>query len=205
MRRTAFTLMFMVLSTTVFAQEETLFTGTVTNGGYGGPGVKLTTVNGTTGVFVGGKGSWIINHSFGLGGAAFGLATPTDVPEIAQKTFTRSDGSERDLEMGIGYGGIVLEYFFTPNKLIHMTADMMVGGGAVVYAENWEDEDDTWDVNDAFLVLEPGIDAELNVTPWFRINAGVSYLLARDIDIVGMDDSDLGGVAGNILFKFGTF
>jgi hypothetical protein len=83
---------------------------------------------------------------------------------------------------------------------------MLIGGGAVVYAENLDsDDDNSWDVNDSFFVFEPGINAELNVTQWFRINAGVSYMLVRDLNIVGMDNNDLGGVAGNILFKFGSF
>lgn len=210
MRHLSLALIFMALCSSAFAQQETLISGTITSGGYGGPAIKTASVNGETGVFVGGQGAWIINHSFALGGGGYGLATPTDVPDIALRTYTLPDGSSRDLELGIGYGGILLEYYSTPNKLVHLTTDLLIGGGAVVYSEYymWDDNDnteDTWDVNDAFFIFEPGIKAELNITDWFHLNAGISYMLVSDLDIVGMDNSDIGGVAGNILFKFGRF
>ncbi len=57
-----------------FAQEETLIKGDVESGGFGGPVVKMTSLNGQDGILVGGRGGWILNHSFIIGGGGYGLA-----------------------------------------------------------------------------------------------------------------------------------
>jgi len=54
-------------------EAETLFAGEVVHGGFGGPVLKASTVNGSPALFVGGRGGWIINHSFILGGGGDGL------------------------------------------------------------------------------------------------------------------------------------
>lgn len=59
------------------AQEaETLLGGGTTSGGFGGPATAFTTIHGDFAILVGGRGGWIVNHSFVLGGAGYGLATP---------------------------------------------------------------------------------------------------------------------------------
>jgi hypothetical protein len=54
-------------------QTETLFDGEVSHGGFGGPVVKFSEIAGSAGVWVGGRGGWIINlselHTISLGGA----------------------------------------------------------------------------------------------------------------------------------------
>jgi hypothetical protein len=73
------------------------------------------------------------------------------------------------------------------------------------------DEGDTEESNeqvgesDFVMVIEPAINAELNVTTWFRLNAGVSYRIVAGVDQVGLDNSDFSGPAASLTFKFGRF
>lgn len=46
------------------AQEETLVAGELESGGFGGSVIKVGSFNGKTGILVGGRGGWIINHTF---------------------------------------------------------------------------------------------------------------------------------------------
>lgn len=65
----------MILASAALAQEETLLgAADVEHGGYGALVVRFTSVNGELGVLVGGRGGCIVNHSFSLGGAGYGLA-----------------------------------------------------------------------------------------------------------------------------------
>jgi hypothetical protein len=49
------------------AQESILISG-----GFGGPVIKVININGENAVRVGGRGGWIINHSFVLAGGGIG-------------------------------------------------------------------------------------------------------------------------------------
>ena len=64
----------LILSFQLFAQEETLLgSSEVTHGGFGGPVIKYTQIKGEPAVLVGGRGGWIINHTFIIGGGGYGL------------------------------------------------------------------------------------------------------------------------------------
>ena len=191
------------------AQTQTLISGEVKHGGYGGPVLKITQINNETGVMVGGRGGWIINDTFSIGAGGYGLATVHEAPDVAinYPEYLKNDGSPRDLELALGYGGLIFEYIHSTDSLVHFTVDTLIGAGGIVYTEDI-DYENSWDKNDAFFVLEPGFSAEMNITEWFKIAAGVSYIYVNGIDgdvIVGMEDSDFGGLAGNLMFKFGSF
>ncbi|MBN1426023.1 hypothetical protein JXA88_15850, partial [Candidatus Fermentibacteria bacterium] len=59
---------------TVQEQPETLLKGPIENGGFGGLVVKFSQLADQTAVFVGGRGGWILNHTFVIGGGGYGLA-----------------------------------------------------------------------------------------------------------------------------------
>lgn len=184
------------------AQEaQTLFDGNVSHGGFGGPVVKISDVAGKTGVWVGGRGGWIINmdnnHSLSLGGGGYGLVTEHLAPEVGLGNL------DADYFALNGYGGFEIEYTNRTYKLIHFTASSLIGaGGLMLRDRDYHDVDD--DV-DTYFVFEPGINAELNVTKFFRVSTGVSYRLTSGIDRFGFSDSDFSGINGVLTFKFGGF
>lgn len=194
MKRFVLLLICILLAFPLIAQE-TLISGAIESGGYGGPFVKIGQINGKTGIFAGGQGGWIINHRFVLGGKGYGLAN-----------IVESGGSE-NLKLEFGCGGALLEYIIASNKLIHFSIQSMIGAGGVQYAvkDYRENRDAINYTTDAFFVLEPGINIILNFTRIFRLGAGASYRYVNGVSYESLTDSDLSGASFHILLKFGSF
>lgn len=188
--------------TTVKAQEvQTLFGSDVSHGGFGGPVVKFSDVNGDLGVWVGGRGGWIINfdrnHAISLGGGGYGLATEHRVPD---PEFGEPD---TDYYALTGYGGFEMEYTNCSYELAHLTLSALIGGGGLMARErDFSDVDNHYD---HYFVFEPGANLEINVTDFFRLMAGISYRLTSGIGSAGFTDDDFSGLNGTITFKFGKF
>jgi len=189
----------LISTSQLFSQEETLIgNGEVSHGGFGGPVIKFTQVKGEPGVLVGGRGGWIINHSFVIGGGGYGLVN---------KIEANNDFLGLRPYLNFGYGGVELEYIIQSDKLLHFTVCTLIGGGAVSYREHlWDDSWDEWNSpNDAFFVLEPSAGVELNIISFFRVNAGVSYRFISGADFDDLKNNDLAGVSAFLTLKFGKF
>jgi hypothetical protein len=208
--RTQLLFLVLLLPAIVFAQEETLLSGEVHHGGFGGPVVKLTRVNGEDALLVGGRGGWIINHTFVIGGGGYGLVT-----DVKPKT----PGFLNENRMMVGYGGLELEFIAASDKLVHLSFPLLIGAGAVGYMYGHFGDDMNLDFNldrkvDTFFVIEPGANLELNVVSFFRITAGLSYRhvtgISAPTDPLGISrpltsNNELRGVSWNLGFKFGAF
>jgi hypothetical protein len=182
-------------------QTQTLLGNDVSFGGFGGPAVKFSDVNGTLGVWVGGRGGGIIkidqDHSFSLGGGGYALVT--DHP-IKDPTF--GDPNTDYFAMNF-YGGFDMEYTNRSYQLVHFTLSSLIGaGGLMVRDRNFDEVDHS--VN-RYFVFEPGANIEVNITHFFRISAGLSYRLTSGINKVGFNDNDFSGMNGSINLKFGKF
>lgn len=180
------------LSVPGMGQQKTLVSGDIDHGGYGGPELKLTALNGESELLVGGRGGWIIDHTFIIGGGGYGLTTEVPMSDSTLLNF--------------GYGGLALEFIVQSDELIHFTVGTLIGAGGTglrdrVLDENFTDEFET----DPFFVLEPRVTVELNVTDFFRIGAGVSYRYVSGVDKFNLSESELSGISGLIVFKFGAF
>jgi hypothetical protein len=103
MKLISFTVLILLIACPVLsAQEETLLgEGKISNGGFGGPVVKFTSINKHFGVLVGGQGGWIINHTFIIGGGGYGLMNNIK----AYNAFL-----EESQLLNFGYGGLELHY-----------------------------------------------------------------------------------------------
>jgi len=174
----------LIIPFTAFAEEKTLVGDGVDHGGYGGFVVKFMSIGGDLGVIVGGRGGWIINHTFVIGGGGYGLANDITI-----------DG--RDLQMD--YGGFELEYIWRSDSVVHFTIHFGIGGGKVEMIN-------TGYFSDKFFYMEPTFNGELNLLKWFRINTGVGYFWVDNIQgMPGLSSSDVRGITGTIVFKFGWF
>jgi hypothetical protein len=183
------------------AQEETLFSGEVERGGFGGPVVKYTIIRDQGALMVGGRGGWIINHSLSLGGGGYAVVTEVD----AEAGVLPDEGP---LDVEFAYGGFEMEYAFDSNSLKHFTLYALIGGGTVRYVKDVgpvTESNEQAGETDFVFVVEPAVCGELNVTPWFRLNASVSYRLAAGVDQKGLENGDVSGVAGTLTLKFGHF
>jgi hypothetical protein len=186
----------------VVAQEETLLKSDIKSGGFGGPVVKFTSINDQGAVMIGGRGGWIINHSLVLGGGAYAVVNEINAPEGVMPF------EELPLDIEFGYGGFELEYIIHPMSLIHFSVYTLIGGAATNYVKDVgpvTESNEQAGETDFMFILEPAANAELNVTSWFRLNAGVSYRLVTGVGQVGLTESDFNGMTGTITFKFGKF
>ncbi len=175
-----------VFSAPALAQQQTLVSGGLESGGFGAPIVRFSEINGQFAVLVGGRGGWIINHTFALGAAGYGVATDVQVA---------GNPNRRGLEFG--YGGADLEIILGSDALIHVTFNTLIGGGS--YRLNYGGP------YDGVFVLEPALNIDLNVTSFMRLGVGGGYRWVTDVDIVGFTDSDFSAFFGSLVLKFGSF
>ena len=114
--------------TPLLAQEETIVGDLFHNGGYGGPVWKVGLFNGNAGILSGGRGAWIINHKFAIGGGGYGLITDVKSDAVS------NDG--KSLYIDLDYGGLEMEYIHKSDKLFHWTLHTMLAGGTVRLLEH---------------------------------------------------------------------
>jgi hypothetical protein len=175
------------------AQQETLVGHDFESGGFGGPVLKVTPINGKTGILVGGRGGWIIDHTFVIGGGAYGLVTDIDAS---------TTGPAGEPYINFGYGGLELEYIHQWDKLMHFSFGLLVGGGDVGFRYGNGSNSGN---SKSFFTMEPWVNGNLNVTSFMRISAGVSYRWVTGAHSPAASDADLSGVTGILLLRFGSF
>ncbi|MBN2323349.1 MAG: hypothetical protein JXQ30_06410 [Spirochaetes bacterium] len=164
--------------------EQTLIGEDIESGGCGGPVVKFSGVNDTFAVFVGGRGGWIINHSFVIGGGWYGLVTDVFV-----------SGNK----LNMAYGGLWTEYILNSDNLVHFTFGTLIGMGNAHFDPQGTDQR-------TYFLFEPEANVEINVVRFFRVCAGVSYRFAIGVSgLSGVSDASLSGLSANLFCKFGRF
>ncbi len=168
-------------------QQETLIKGGIDSGGFGALVFRFSGVNDQFAMFTGARGGWIINHQFIIGLGGYGLSSQICVDE---------DGRCRTREIDFGYGGLELEYIGSWDRVIHYSLQLLVGGGGVTRF-NFS--------SDPVFVLEPVANMEVNITKWFRINAGGGYRFVSGAGSGPVGNSELSAPFGNLELKFGSF
>jgi hypothetical protein len=181
---------------------QTLFgKGITTIGGYGGPRVAYSNFNGKETWLVGGRGGVILNRSFVIGGAGYGIVNSPIFNISEEVPVAYLEG---------GYGGLLLEYIVKPMKLVHLSFPLVIGGGNLMYSDtpmSMEGHDFNQRVlyNTNFFVIEPGAEIELNVVRFMRIAVGVSYRYAHNLNLPNTPRSAFNSFSGTFALKFGRF
>lgn len=147
-------------------------------------------------VLAGGGGAVLIGRRLAIGGAGFGGTTKVDA--VIGGTPTRG-------ELDIGYGGFTIEYIVRSSELVHTTFGALFGGGV---ASVWPDDQrprSTSSNEERFAVVEPHVGVEVNVTHWFRLGATVGFRAAFGIEQPQLQNDNLSGANGSLVFRFGSF
>lgn len=204
MKKLYLSLLLICCATLVFAQDndtqqETLVEGfSITHsGGYGGLSLRTSSIGGDFALLFGGYGGWFLNKKWMFGGGGYGMITQLDVPSAA------AVGGRSDLHYDMGYGGFITEYILHSDRMLHLTAHMLIGGGGI--SQDLEGEPDFESTGSNFFVAEPGAGVELNITDFFRLNGGLTYRLISGSDTPGIRDRDLSSMSFFLNFKFGYF
>lgn len=154
--------------------------------------MDFSTLNGDLAFSNGGGGGILVNDKFFIGG--FGLGTVNNLK------YNYADGSSSEIDLG--YGGIWAGYHFKPMSAIHFAADLKLGWG-----ELGIDDYDGFGryYSDNIFAINPGISAELNITPWMRLAIGGGYRLFMGTNNDFISDTDLSTPNVSASFKFGWF
>jgi hypothetical protein len=181
-------LLFLMTTCTAFAQQ------TESSGEYGVVTVKIGTIRNLDATFAGGRGGWILDHAYGIGIGGYWLVN--DLPARAPDT----SGNSR---MMVSYGGLDIEYSVPLDSTFHITAQGLLGGGAVGHMEKRY-------VNsrphyDPFVVFEPGVNVDIGLTGIFRLTVGGSYRFVGRLSSPVATNSDLSGPMVNVSIKAGFF
>ncbi len=181
---------------TASAGEETFISSSIESGGYGGPEIKVSRLFGEPEILVGGRGGWIINHRFVIGGAGYGMVSEKSIIYLPPR------GDYVNPYIKTSYGGLLLEYVVNSNKLEHFSIEAIIGAGSISL------EDHPFinvDESDVFVLVEPGANFIINFTRFLRCGVGISYRFARDVEFINMENVDLSGPSYKFFLKFGSF
>ncbi|MFO7575558.1 MAG: hypothetical protein R6W67_10435 [Bacteroidales bacterium] len=191
-----FTLMLVSASVSVSAQEtkqgRTLLGPDVIYTKVWAPEVKINTIQGKTGALIGGYGGIMINRSLLLGfTGAVNLTHPT---------------------VNYGYFGGIAQAIAYPGRMLHVSGQMVIAYGSTKDYENPKSSlfDNFWNISgERFMMTEPGVNAEVNLSEGITLVAGVSYRFVTGIDpnneyveITHVSSQDMSGVNFSIGLKF---
>lgn len=179
---------------------STIFSKERRNGGYGAVSFSYTQIDGKDAFLMGARGSWIIGHSFaiGLGGCGF-------VNDINNHGWLNNDQKNN---LAGGYGGIYLEPIIAPRLPVHISIPILFGVGGISNItdnrdwENWVFDDSN---NDMYLVFEPSVELEFNMTRHLRLAGSIGYRFTSNIEIQNIRPDILEGTNIGLILKFGKF
>jgi len=180
------------------------------NGGWGGPSVHYTTIMGQDALLTGLRGGWLIDHRLTLGLAGHGLVT--DVPNTTYDQYLLDNGHvlHKKSQFRMGYGGLLIEPIIAHRSAIHVSLPVIIGAGGCGY-ETYEPRPanfDPFSYSDnvqAFFVLEPGVELEMNLIRLVRFGVGASYRYTTDITLPGTPSDALRGLNAGFTIKVGKF
>ncbi|MCU0356588.1 MAG: hypothetical protein MUE95_03315 [Cyclobacteriaceae bacterium] len=186
------------------AQEnETLFRNPSHVGWYVGPEFGYTRFTNQDVFLSGLSGGVIFNHNFSLGLGGFGIMNTGNLKY--------SDISDtEDLYLYGGWGGLKLEYRIEPQRAVHLSFPLLIGGGGLSYSKyNWKDYDTGMEdgnyASDSFFVVEPGVMLGLNLIKFMRLDIGISYRYAPNVDLPKTSTGIINTFNGVASLKFGKF
>jgi hypothetical protein len=171
-------------------------------GGYGALTMQYTQINNRDAFVFGARGGVLMGHMVAMGLSINGF--------FNDKHYDPITGYNQHLAGG--YGGFFFEPILMPKYPVHVSFPVLIGGGGIGVMNN---DNSSWDnhwnseASDAFMVIEPGIEVEMNITRFFRFCIGAHYRYTTDVQIDNpdyhVDEDILRGFMGGVTFKFGRF
>jgi len=181
-------------------QISTIFSKGRKNGGYGALSFSYTQIDGKDAFLMGARGSWIIDHSFaiGLGGVGF----------INDVNYNNWMNNELNNNLAGGYGGIYLEPIIAARLPVHISIPVLFGVGGISRVDNQQNWDN-WvfddSQSDVYLVFEPTVELEFNMTRHLRLAGTIGYRFTSKIEMQDTNPDILEGTNIGLIMKFGKF
>lgn len=178
-------------------QISTIFSKGRNNGGYGALSFEYTQIDGKDAFLMGARGSWIIDHSFAIGFGGKGF--------INDVNYDNWRYNNLDYNLAGGYGGLYLEPILAPRLPVHISFPVLFGVGAVAQVEDHHDWTYDNSRSDAFLVFEPAVELEFNMTRHLRLAGTIGYRFTSKIEMVNTNSDVMEGTNIGLILKFGRF
>jgi len=171
----------------------------VVNGVYFGLNFGYGEMGGKSTYFGGAKIAYVANKQFEVGFSGVGFYSEQN-----------TKGSLVDNDVFGGYGGVHLEPIFFGASKFSLSFPLLVGGGAIAYAN--KDLDDIIDEGhgeieewEPFFVFEPGVSAQYNISRYLQFEMGVKYRLSSEFDLLPKGIHNINGFTGHFGIKVGVF
>lgn len=217
-----FVISFMLSGQLVSQEFKTIFDSQkpIHFGGFGGPVVEFSGVDGSFATSVGGGGGLILNNFF-FGGYGMGLATfhYKDIVRFDQVNSTIVDLSNQPISFG--HGGFWVGGNLKPMDAVHIAFSAKIGWGSIGFMNemnNYHYYQES--INDNVFVFTPQVEVEFNMARWFKVNLGVGYRMVTgtdltynaytpDLQYVGTEkyfnNSEFSSFTGTVSLLFGGF
>ena len=176
----------------------------VSHGGYGAFSINYSQIDDKDAIIFGARGAWVIGHGFALGFAGAGF--------LNDYSWNPAIAGGRNVNLAGGYGGLLMEPIIFAKFPVHISIPILIGAGGIAYTSTFNPlpyEPESYDlfVEDAtgYLILEPGIEIEINVVRFFRLAVGGYYRYTSRIQLYDTPEDVLNGWSAGITLKFGKF
>lgn len=181
-------------------EQRTLAGPSVAVGFAAGPDLRLGFFSGDPTLSIGGGGTLILGHIIGIGGAGWYSVTRASPPdEYLALGFDRDAAS-----VEIGYGGLLLEGWVLPEYIVHLHLHAMLGGGRASLVDTATGIP-IENAASRFFAAEVGANAEMNLTSFLRLRAGIAYRLAAGVEADWLRNRDLFSPVVSLGLRFGWF
>ena len=167
-----------LLCSSVFSQDpefeyyknkeiKTLLGRNRAGGGYGAFTAGYSVIDDKHAVLFGGRFGWIASHSIGIGIGATGFINE----------FHYEPSLDRDVFLTGGYGGLYIEPILFPRFPVHLSFPVLIWcrRNFLCFKRIQIMNNNLIEDSEAFLMIEPAAEIELNLTRFFRLAIGVSY------------------------------
>ena len=171
-----------------------------------GTTLKVGELNTQDAFWVGGETGVIFGQDLGIGFAGYGMVNSV------KSENTSSD--DKSLYFQSGYGGLLIEPVMFENRVLSVSFPSVLGAGGIAetttfglidqYEDFYLDEGEILE-GDAFWVVEPGAQLNLNVTRWMKINAGITYRKTFGLDLPETGSNQLDGFQSTVSLRLGWF
>lgn len=189
----------------------------ITISGFGASFVEISKIQDDFAVFTGGGGGVLLGQTFYIGAYGSGLSTV----HLYDKDLTSLVGTDR-LRINFGHGGLWLGYLYHSTEKIHFGFSTKIGMGQInLHDDKYTRANTTSKIGttrigkDNVLVVIPQIEAEFNVTRWFKINVGAGYrhvnglnkhyINSKEVPVKYYKYADYSYPEGSISLIFGWF
>lgn len=157
-------------------------------------GLKGTEIKGKRGVF-------------GEGEIGYKFTPKLSIGITGNKLLTEIEDKNKGLYTDICYSGLKGRYELAKSGKLHFGVGLLAGGGTINYTEDiLEKKSHSEKKNgDHFWIVEPGIWGEADISNVVKINGGISYRVAGNINDEEFDNDELNRLSINAGIKAGIF